>query len=431
MPDDPRDRPFGRHTNGRANGHEPEGMGTDPVPLDDLREPLDLVAVQADDELINALSAGFAVSAPGVHGYDADDHVAAMLAAWKADVDSEPIPQIDLDTAVDAVLAGSRPAARRPSTRIRHLVPVASAAALVVVAITGVSIAAHDTRPGDALFPISKVLYAEEARSYEALDVVHHSRERAREALAHGDKESAEVALAEGQEAAESVLAEHGRGEVEQKLHKLKVVVDDSEQGVPTVVEEDRDTSSRGSGSSGSSSQSPDPSEGSSSAAPESSETAEPTEPTEPDAQGSGDPSDRPGTEEPDPSSSETSQPPPTTSGPDPRSADAPPPGQGEQTSGSPSSEPAGPPPPPKKPTEAEPSTHTSSSTPSSTSPSSPPQAGGPAPTTNQAPETTSGDPTKRPTTAHSSRTRPHGSGISGASMSATGTATPSGEPTS
>ena len=85
MSDDPQEppvHPFGKRANGRTNGHEPGGMGTQPVPLDDVREPLDLVAVQADDELINALSAGFAVSAPGVHGYDADDHVAAMLAAW-------------------------------------------------------------------------------------------------------------------------------------------------------------------------------------------------------------------------------------------------------------------------------------------------------------------------------------------------------------
>jgi hypothetical protein len=236
------EHPFGRRSNERSNGKSLEGMGTRPVPIDDVpSERLDFVAVQADDELINALAGGLRVSPPGLGGYDADDQVAAMLAAWKADVDADPVPVIDLDKAVGAVLAG-----RRPSGRLRHLVPVAAAAALIVVAITGVSIAAHDTRPGDALFSVSKVLYSEEAASYEALATVQQSRERAEQALAVGDKKAAETALAEGQAAAGNVLAEHGRGEVEQRLHKLEVVVEDAEPGVPTVVDDDEDEPSSG-----------------------------------------------------------------------------------------------------------------------------------------------------------------------------------------
>jgi hypothetical protein len=96
--------PFGPErrpqTNG-TNGTHPGGMHTRPVPFDEIDEPIDLVAVQADDELINALAAGMSVSSPGVSGYDADDQVAAILAAWKADVDAEPVPEL-----VDVVTGG-------------------------------------------------------------------------------------------------------------------------------------------------------------------------------------------------------------------------------------------------------------------------------------------------------------------------------------
>ena len=79
-----------------------------PTPSD---EPIDLVAVQADDELINALSAGpGGVRGRRPAGYDADDRVAAMLAAWRAEVDAEPIPElVDMDPAVAAVRQRAAP----------------------------------------------------------------------------------------------------------------------------------------------------------------------------------------------------------------------------------------------------------------------------------------------------------------------------------
>ena len=426
MADTP-DHPFRRRSNGsstgRRNGASPRGMGTRPIPMDDVpSEPLDLVAVQADDELISALAAGLQVSAPGRGGYDADDHVAAMLAAWKADIDADPVPEIDLDKAVGAALAG-----RRPSGRLRHLVPVASAAALIVVAITGVSIAAHDTRPGDPLFSVSKVLYAEEATSYEALATVEQSRERAKQALAVGDKEAAAAALAEGQAAAEKVLAEHGRGEVEQRLHKLEVVVEDTEPGVPTFVE-DEDEPSSGGGSpdenqpgatNPSTTSSQEPSSAASSADPRSSGDEPGTqEPGTQDPGSSGDPrpdprssagsqsgssggpgTDGPGTSDPgtsDPGTSEpgTSEPAPDTQQPDSPAGEASKPAAQPNVEDDPSSEPS----------EPQPSAEPSAAEPTS------------SPTTGKPPVTREGSSGS--------------SGISGASMSATGTATPSGEPT-
>lgn len=171
------------HTNG--NGFRSESARARPVPFGQVPdEPIDLVAVQADDELISALAAGMTVSAPGVGGYDADDQVAAMLAAWRAEVDAEPLPEmLDLDTATATVLAASRP----PGRRARHLVPLAAAAAMIVFTIGGVSIGASEARPGDALWDVSKVLYSERAESVEAVERVEARIDEAKSALARGE----------------------------------------------------------------------------------------------------------------------------------------------------------------------------------------------------------------------------------------------------
>ncbi len=219
----------------QVNGVYPEGMRTHAQPMDDVRaEPVDFVAVQADDELISALAVGMAVSAPGVGGYDTDDRVAAMLAAWKADVDAEPIPQlIDIDAATAAVKSG-----RAPSSNVRYLRPLAGAAALLVFAAAGASIGAQDSRPGDPLWAVSKVLYAEHAESVEALAVVEGAQQKARELLAVGDRDGAAAALEEGRAAATEVLAEDGQGAVVQELMRLEVAVEDTIPGVPNAVEE-------------------------------------------------------------------------------------------------------------------------------------------------------------------------------------------------
>ncbi len=199
--------PFGRRpaSNG-TNGVHPEGMRTRSIPFDDVNEPIDLVAVQADDELINALAGGMTVSAPGLEGYGHDDRVAALLSAWKADVDAEPIPDlVDVETAVTAVKQG------RSGRRARHLVPLAGAAALIVIAIAGVSITAQEARPGDALWAVSKVLYQERAESVEAAAVVEQAQQKAKDALARGDTTMAAQEVDRAQAAVAVVRAEDGQ----------------------------------------------------------------------------------------------------------------------------------------------------------------------------------------------------------------------------
>ena len=220
---------FGRPRNG-TNGSHLTGMRAHPVPFEELAEPVDLVAVQADDELINALAAGMSVSAPGVGGYDADDRVAAILAAWKAEVEVDPIPElVDLDTAVSTVLAARRPS----SSRARHLAPVAAAAAFLVLAIGGVSVGSYNAQPDDALWGVSKVLYSERAESVEAAARVEESISRAKEALVAGQPVVAAQELARAEADLAVVRPQEGQGELAEAQDFLQAKAAETPQGQP------------------------------------------------------------------------------------------------------------------------------------------------------------------------------------------------------
>ncbi|WP_232663814.1 anti-sigma-D factor RsdA [Pseudonocardia sp. TRM90224] len=214
---------------GSSNGMRPEGMRHRSRPFDQqLDEPVDLVAVQADDELINALGAGMAVSAPGFGGYDADDHVAAILAAWRAEVESEPLPElVDIDTAIATIQKAARPRSRG----IRHLAPVAAAAAFVVLAMGGLSVGSYNAQPGDALWGVSKVLYSERADSVEAAARVQDRIDNAKKALLNGDPALAAQELAEAEEDLGAIRPEEGQEELSEVQDFLAAKADETEPG--------------------------------------------------------------------------------------------------------------------------------------------------------------------------------------------------------
>ncbi len=220
------DRP--RHR--RTNGHRPSGMHARPTHLQAVEEPIDLVAVQADDELINALGAGMTVSAPGYGGYDADDHVAAILASWREEVDADPIPElVDIDTAIATIKA-----AARPRSRARHLAPVAAAAAFAVLVTGGVSVTSASAEPGDALWGISKVLFSERAASVEAAVRVETRINNAKKALTSGQSALAAQELAQAQADLAAVRPEEGKAELSEVQNFLVAKADETPPGQPT-----------------------------------------------------------------------------------------------------------------------------------------------------------------------------------------------------
>lgn len=183
--------------------------------VDDIEEPVDLVALQADDELISALASGMALSTAGARSYHADDQIVAMLSAWRADVTDEPIPDlVDLDTAVAAVQAGIKANRDKRSARTRHLVPVAAAAAFLVLVGGGVSIGSASAGPDSALWPVSKVLFSERAASVEAAVRVSDKIESAKQALTQGQPEAAVAELQQAQSDLKAVRPQEGQAQL-------------------------------------------------------------------------------------------------------------------------------------------------------------------------------------------------------------------------
>lgn len=176
--------------------------------------PLDLSALRADDELLTALT-------PHHHSLadpDQDPELKSLLLSWRLDVDAPRIPElVDTETAMRAIEAGVRNQRRRP----KYMVPLASAAAVLVIVFAGMSLAARDAHPGDTLWGLSEVLYADHARSVEAAALVRDDLTHATVALAKGHLSEARHALDAAQASLPSVAESDGKAGLQTQQQSL------------------------------------------------------------------------------------------------------------------------------------------------------------------------------------------------------------------
>jgi hypothetical protein len=258
--------PFGLPVNGvPLNGHPSNGLppngalrsgGSFSRILADDEPPIDLVAVQVDDELVNALAARPALpiggrvptqtgGEPGGSGPDdggadggGDDRLVAMLAAWRAEIDAEPIPElIDLDAAVAAVVAGVQAqefaARRKRAGRIRQLAPLAAAAAIIVATVSGIGLGSQNAVPGDTLWAIQKVVNPERAESVEAKVAVEGRLQKVRAALQQGDTVTAATELQAIRTEIPVVRGQEGQPQLVQEQEFLAAKLADTPPGKP------------------------------------------------------------------------------------------------------------------------------------------------------------------------------------------------------
>jgi hypothetical protein len=179
-----------------VGGHRAFGAG------DDLVDgPVDLAAVRADDALLDAIAGG-AISGGlggsgdvfGRPGQD-DDDLAAILAAWKADIEADPMPElVSLEEASEAVEAGHAARDRRAG-RARRRMPFAVAAAAIAVALSGLTVAVHSAQPGDAMFGLTKVFFSEHADSAQRAEAARTTIDQANTAIRNGDPATAKSLL--------------------------------------------------------------------------------------------------------------------------------------------------------------------------------------------------------------------------------------------
>ena len=161
-----------------------------------------------------------------------------MLAAWRAEIEAEPIPElVDLDTAVAAVVAGMKADAagtrRRRADRLRHLAPLAAAAAIIVATISGVGLGSQDAMPGDTLWAIQKVVDPERAESVETKIEVESRLQMVRVALATGDTDTAARELEAIRTEIPAVRGEEGQPQLLQEQEFLTLKLAETPPGTP------------------------------------------------------------------------------------------------------------------------------------------------------------------------------------------------------
>ena len=232
---------------GRRGGGRP-GAGPSGSPFnfsaddDDRVDPVDLLAIRADDELLDALATGRSVGPAYTHGFDSgmddgytdDQQVLAMLANWRADVESEPFPELlSIDEASAAIVAGQR--AARPR---RRLMPVAAAAAVFVLALSGVAVAAGNAQPGDPLWGVSSVIDAKRAKSVEAAYRVDLALASAQQALAQGRVAEARQVLATVAPELSQVKDDQRKDELVRKSQNLMQTADGAHEGEKVDTDE-------------------------------------------------------------------------------------------------------------------------------------------------------------------------------------------------
>jgi hypothetical protein len=175
----------------------------------------DLSAVQADDRLLDALGS----ATPGAGGSLVDDELNALLLAWRNEVETAPFGElVDTETAI-ATIQAARP---QPVSRHRFLIPLASAAAVLAIAFTGMSLVARDAQPGDALWGLTQVLYSEHAKSIEAAAIINTDLESARLALRDGKVSEAREKLNKVEASLGSVSTADGKAQLEEKHAELQ-----------------------------------------------------------------------------------------------------------------------------------------------------------------------------------------------------------------
>jgi hypothetical protein len=116
----------------------------------------------------------------------------------------------------------------------RHLVPVAAAAAGLVILLGGVSLGSYSAQPEDTLWPVAKVLFAEKTESVEAAGRVEERIARAKRAIAAGQPALAEQELNAAAADLAAVLPEEGLTELAEVQAFLAAKAEETPPGVPT-----------------------------------------------------------------------------------------------------------------------------------------------------------------------------------------------------
>jgi hypothetical protein len=185
-------------------------------------EPVDMAQVRADDAFIETLTNAANTANANRAADPLDERMASLLLSWRDEVGSKPAgPVIDLETAMAAIRNAPRPQAGR-----QLFGPLAAAAAVLVIAFTGIGLAARDAVPGTPLFGVTKILYSDKAKSVEAAVAVRSKLDAASQALSSGRVDEAQAAMIQVQKELPGVAPEDGKGDLVAKYDQLNAQIE-------------------------------------------------------------------------------------------------------------------------------------------------------------------------------------------------------------
>ncbi len=209
--------------------------------------PLDLDAVRADDDLIEALAAGLVPPPSGPRDPDdVEGELVALLAGWVADVRPEtllhrpdrpigvrvmtPTPAAENSVAPPGSLSLLEydelptpvPLSRWRSQGMRPLL-LRAAATLVALALVGSAVVAgsYHARPGEPLWLVAQVVFPDKSHSVEAATAVSTALNTARVALERGRLDEAREAIQSVDAQLAAVGDDDGRAELAQQSRYL------------------------------------------------------------------------------------------------------------------------------------------------------------------------------------------------------------------
>lgn len=178
---------------------------------------VDLQAVHRDDEFLDALAAG-----GGLPPIDHDEaKLGSILFAWRTETLATPLPQHPTLADVDAALA-VQAAERKRKGVARHLRVISGAAAITAVAAAGLLVLSENSQPGDPLWNVKKVVFAEQAQQTQATIDVQSSLESAESALAAGNTAEAAAYVDRAERDLQPIHEGATRDRMEQWIQRLR-----------------------------------------------------------------------------------------------------------------------------------------------------------------------------------------------------------------
>jgi len=203
-----------------------------PIQPEEFRqeEPYELAAVHTDDEFVESLRTSDPEQNLFTGRIDAEhDRLRSMLSVWSAELRLRPLPeQMPLDEATALV---AKSAARRRSMRAMFLV----ASSIVALLLGSAVIGSRSATPGDALWPVTRVMWADRAHSVTAGLDVRNAIDQARTALGEGHPMQALDAFSRANAGLSGVNLQDVRQSLSADLDQLRSELGTASLGTPSM----------------------------------------------------------------------------------------------------------------------------------------------------------------------------------------------------